>query len=61
MRSKVERFVSILGAMESARPSNAEIRTVGRRAATNLRLDLVPSGERSRVPDDADGLLPQEA
>ena len=61
MRSKVERFVSILVAMESARPSDAEIRTVVRRAAANFPLDLVPSGERSGIPDDADGLLPQEA
>jgi hypothetical protein len=61
MRSKVERFVSILGAMESARSSNAEIRTVGRRVVSNFRIDLMPSGERSGVPDDVDGLLPQEA
>ena len=58
MRSKVKRFVSILGAMESAHPSNAEMRTVGRRAAPNFRVDLVLSGERSGVPDDAGGFLP---
>jgi hypothetical protein len=55
MRSKAKRFVSILGAAESARRSNAGIRAVDRRAAADLRLDLAPSGPG--VPDDALGAL----
>jgi len=58
MRSKVERFVSILGTMESGRPSNAEVRTAGSHAAGNFRLDLAPSRDRSGVPDDALGGFP---
>jgi hypothetical protein len=58
IRSKVGRFVSILGAME-LRSSITESRTVARRAAANLRLDLAPSREQSGVPDDAlSGFLP---
>jgi hypothetical protein len=50
MRSKVMRFVSILGAVASARSSNAEIPTVERRAGANLRIELVSSGGHPRRP-----------
>jgi len=55
MRSKVERLVSILGAAESARPSNAEIPTVDRRATAAVRLAPSGDGDRSGVADDAFG------
>ena len=55
MRSKLKRFVSILGAAESAHRSRAEIRTVDRRAAADLRRDLAPSGPG--VPDVTLGAL----
>jgi hypothetical protein len=48
MRSKVKRFVSILGAAVSAQPANAEIRAVDRRTAADLRLDFAPSGATGR-------------
>jgi hypothetical protein len=50
MTSKVTRFVSILGAAESARSSNSEIPTVDRRLGANLRLELVSSGGHPRRP-----------
>ena len=50
MRSKVIRFVTILGAAESARSSKVEIPTVDTRVRANPRLEVVSSGGQRRRP-----------